>query len=131
MTVPIYLFPSTVAAFMAARPAIGDDPYPEPTTEREEIVHQLWQLRVTVAGWWLEETSYLRDMLQKYLVIQSAEAVVLEKEAIRKAKARRNGPRPEQISERLRDVLDFNKAKRAGRQRVYQASGTTALEGVK
>jgi hypothetical protein len=129
MGVPIFLFDSTVKAFHDARPAIGDDPYPEPQDERQEIVHQLWQLRVAVAGWWTMETDYLRDLLQKYLEVQSAEAVALEKKAVLKAKRKRDGPRPAQITERLKDVWTYNQARKEGRRRQYQASGVTALEG--
>jgi hypothetical protein len=127
MGVPMYLFPSTVAAYKAARPPLGPDPFPNPQDEREEVVHQLWQLSIGVAGWWLEETSYLRDLLQKYLVTQAAEAVALEKAAVLRAKRKRDGPRQEQLAAALKDVLDFHKSRKAGRRRVYAGSGTEAL----
>ena len=127
MGVPIVLFDSTVKALQNRYQEPGDDPFPVPQDERQEIVHQLWQLRVTVAGWWTMETDYLRDLLQKYIEVQSAEAVVLEKLAILKAKERRNGPRQEQIVERIKEVRAYNQAHREGRKTQYLGAGTQPL----
>lgn len=115
----IWLPNSAAKAYFENRQQIGPDPFPEPTSEREEIVHQLWQLRVAVAGWWLEETSVLRDMLHKYLETQPQEAMRMEKEAAERARRRANGPTRQQISESLRDVREFQQARVEGRKRLY------------
>lgn len=114
-------------AYFESRQQLGGDPFPRPQTEREEIVHKLWYLGIGVAGWWLEETSVLRDMLHKYEVTQMQEAEMLLKKKQDRAARMATGPTKKQISERLRDVYGFNQAKKAGRKRVYQASGTEAL----
>lgn len=123
----IWLPNSAAQEYFGRRQAIGRDPFPDPQTEREEIVHQLWQLRVTVAGWELEETGYLRDLLHKYLETQPQEALRMQKEAEERNARRKVGPTRQQISEGLRDVYDFNKVRKSGAKRVYQGSGTEAL----
>lgn len=115
-----------VHAYFESRQQATVDPFPSPQTEREEIVHKLWYLGIYTA-WWLEETSVLRDMLQKYEVTQAQEAEMLLKKKQDRAARMASQPTKKQISERLRDVYDYNQAKKAGRKRVYQASGVEAL----
>jgi len=125
---PKIWLPNKVAQeYFSRRQAVGNDPYPDPQSEREEIVHQLWQLRVSVAGWWLEETSVLRDILQKQLEAVPQEALRMQAEAEERERRRATGPIRAQISAGLRDVYSFNKAKRDGRRRLYPASGVEAL----
>lgn len=107
----------------------GDDPFPDPQTNREEVVHQLWQCGVMVAGWWLEDTEYLKDLLDKYLETQPQEAIKMHQEALERAERRAKGPTDKQISERLRDIRDFAVAKSEGRKRLYSGSGTEHLGG--
>lgn len=116
-----------VHAYFENRQQVGRDPFPVPQTEREEIIHKLWYLGIGVAGWWLEETSVLRDMLQKYEVTQIQEAEMLLKKKQDRAVRMASQPTKAQVSERLRDVYGYNKAKQAGRRRVYQASGVESL----
>lgn len=128
MTQDIWLYPTpAVQEYMKRRQRVGNDPFPNPETEREEIVHRLWLMSVTVAGWWLEETSVLRDILQKAEVTQKAEAERMEKEAAERIRRSLLLPTQAQISERLRDIWSFNKAKREGRRQVYAGSGTQSL----
>lgn len=116
-----------VHAYFESRQQVGRDPFPVPQTEREEIIHKLWAIGVAVAGWWLEETSVLRDMLQKYEVTQAQEAErLLAKKQLRAARMA-VGPTRKQISEGLRDIYAFNQAKKTGRRRLYPASGITSL----
>jgi hypothetical protein len=123
-----WLFPSpAVDAYFERRQRSGADPYPQPQTEREDVLHRLWLTGVIVAGAELEETEYLRDLLQKYEVTQRQEAERMAEERAERVRKSLYLPRPEQISERLRDVMDFNKAKRDGRRRLYAGSGTTSL----
>lgn len=119
--------PNSVGQEYQKRRQMGADPFPEPKTNREEIVHELWQCGVWVAGWWLEDTEYLKDLLDKYKETQVKEAEQMEKEAAERVRRSLLLPNRAQISERLRDVRDFNQAKREGRKRVYQGSGTQQL----
>jgi hypothetical protein len=129
--VPFYLLgPSGKAAYealQARRQPIGRDPAPSPRTEREEILHRLWLIRVTVAGAELESTEYLRDLLQKYEETQAKEAERMQAEAAERVRRSLHLPSRAKISEALRDVDSFRKAKRDGRRRLYQGSGVEAL----
>lgn len=124
-----FWLPGTPAthAYFERRQRVGIDPYPTPQTEREEIVHKLWFIGVAVAGWWLEETSVLRDMLHKYEETQAEEAMSMQKQREERLVRQAAGPSRAQISEGLRDIYHFGKAKREGRRRLYPASGTEAL----
>lgn len=113
--------------YFSRRQSVGPDPFPEPQTEREEIVHQLWQLRISVAGWWTLETSYLRDLLHKYLQEQPAEALRMQKEAEERRERQARGPSRKEISEGLNDLHKFNMVRKSGARRIYLGSGTEAL----
>lgn len=125
----IWLPNSAAQEYFSRRQAVGPDPFPDPQSEREEIVHQLWQLRVTVAGYWLEETSVLRDILQKHLETVPQEALRMQREMEERDRRRAKGPTRAQISEQLRDVYSFNQARKSGSKRVYQGSGVESLNG--
>lgn len=43
---------------------IPNNPFPNPQTEREELLSILWGLKVLVPGTWLLEVSELRDIVQ-------------------------------------------------------------------
>lgn len=122
----IYL-PQSVGQEYFRRRQMGADPFPNPQTDREEVVHGLWQAGVWVAGWWLHETEYLKDLLDKYRQTQREENERMEKEAAEKARKKLLGPTRPQISEFLKDLNDFQHAQRAGRKRVYRGSGTQQL----
>ena len=44
--------------------AIPRNPFPDPQTEREELLSILWGLKVLVPATWLLEVSELRDIVQ-------------------------------------------------------------------
>ncbi len=124
-----FWLPGTPAthAYFERRQRVGIDPFPVPQTEREEIIHKLWWLGIAVAGWWLEETSVLRDMLQKYEQTQAEEAMQMQREREARLVRQAAGPTRAQISEGLRDIYSHGKARREGRRRLYPASGLEAL----
>lgn len=116
---PKLWLPQAAAKTYFERRQRGDDPFPDPQNNREEVIHQLWQCGVMVAGWWTMETEYLRDLLDKYLETQPQEALKMQKEAEERAKRQARGPSKAEISEGLKDVLDFQRAKAEGRKRLY------------
>lgn len=125
----IYLPPEVgqkYKAYQARRPK-GNDPFPNPQTDREEIVHGLWECGVMVAGWWLHETEQLRDMLQKYQVTQREEAERMEREEAERIRKKLLEPPPEEIAAAIKDVLNWQKVRRTGARRVYQGSGVTHI----
>ena len=116
----IWLYPTKATQeYLRRRQRQGDDPYPEPQSEREEIMHRFWLIGVTVAGWWLESTEYLRDLLQKYEVTQAQEAEEMERQAAERIRRQLLGPSQEQIAAGLKDVLAFQKRKRSGIRKYY------------
>lgn len=105
-------------AYQARRPK-GDDPFPNPQTKREEIVHGLWECGVMVAGWWLHETEQLQDMLDKYRQTQREEAERMEQEAIERTRRELLAPPKAEIAKALKDVLAWQKRKRTGVRKFY------------
>lgn len=105
-------------AYQARRPK-GPDPFPNPQTNREEIVHGLWECGVMVAGWWLHDTEQLKDMLDKYRQTQREEAERMEQEAIERNRRKLLEPPSAEIAEALKEVLASQKRKRDGVRKFY------------
>lgn len=124
----IYL-PNHVGEEYLKRRQRGPDPFPNPQTNREEVVHDLWEVGVMVAGWWFLETDYLKDLLDKYRQTQVEEARQME--ADRAEKDRRASvhvqPSKETVQEALKDALAYTKRKRNGIRKLYQGSGVESL----
>lgn len=97
----------------------GADPFPNPQTEREEIVHGLWEVGVMVAGWWLHETEQLRDMLHKYQQTQREEAEQMEQDKVERESRAHLQPTSVQRAEFLRGVLAAQKRRRDGVRKFY------------
>ncbi len=126
----IWLYPTPATQeYLKRRQRHGDDPFPHPENEREEIMHEFWLISVAVAGWWLEETSYLRDLLQKYKHEAAVEAERMEKEAAERVRRSLLLPSRAQIRDAVKDAIEWRKAKRAGIRRIYQGSGVESLGG--
>ena len=105
-------------AYQARRPK-GDDPFPNPQTKREEIVHGLWECGVMVAGWWLHEDEQLQDMLDKYRQTQREEAERMETEEAERIRRKLLEPPAAEIAEALKDVLAYQKRKRNNVRKFY------------
>ena len=114
----IYLPKQTGIEYLKRRQR-GPDPYPDPQTEREAIVHGLWEIGVMVAGWWLLETDHLKDMLGKYRETQQKEAEQMEKDAAERERRKPLQPTSSQRAEFLRGVLASQKRKRDGVRKFY------------
>lgn len=116
------LLPNSVGerykAYQARRPK-GDDPFPNPQTVREEVVHGLWECGVMVAGWWLHETEQLQDMLHKYQQTQREEAERMEQADIERTRRKLLEPPKAEIAEALKEVLASQKRKRDGVRKFY------------
>jgi len=105
-------------AYQKRRPK-GDDPFPNPQTNREEIVHGLWECGVMVAGWWLHDTEQLKDMLDKYQQTQREEAELMETQEAERIRRKLLEPPEAEIAEALKEVLASRKRRRDGVRKFY------------
>jgi hypothetical protein len=93
--------------------------------ERDELMNRLMRIKVMIPGAQRMELSELRDLVQWQ---EERHAVDIQKALWRPANRPKKLTR-EQVQTGLREYLAFIRPRMEGRQRIYQASGVTALEG--